>query len=155
MQREALEIPSQKSHIPYKCAVWGFVVHKPQFRIYIGDSRTFLEEQWLYLGKGAAVVMRKICVALRTGARREAPPRLRVPPAQGLCLSKTGPLRRWLSSSRSAIRAGFGRQPPLWKERHTKMQFSCVFVVWRIEKAHPLFTRSNTLSLSYQEQLRR
>ena len=123
--------------------------------IFIGDARTFLEGQWLHLGKGAAVVMKKICVALRTGARREAPPRLRVPPAQGLCLSKTGPPRRWLSSSRSAIRAGFGRQPPLWKERHTKMQFSCVFVVWRIEKPHPLFTRSNTLSLSYQEQLRR
>ena len=72
-------------------------------------------------------------------ARREAPSRLRVPPAQGLCLSKTGPPRRWLSSSRSVIRAGFGRRPPLWKERHAKMQFSCVFVVWRIEKAHPPF----------------
>ena len=77
VQREAPEIPSQKSHIPYKCAVWGFVVHKPQFRIYIGDSRTFLEEQWLLLGKGAAVVMKKICVALRAGARREAASRLR------------------------------------------------------------------------------
>ena len=54
-----------------------------------------------------AVVMRQICVALRAGARREAPSRLRVPPAQGLCLRKTGPPRRWL------LRAGVslkGRQ---------------------------------------------
>ena len=51
--------------------------------IFIGDARTFLEGQWLHLGKGAAVVMKKICVALRIGARREAPSRLRVLPAQG------------------------------------------------------------------------
>lgn len=44
VQREAPEIPGQQSLTPYKCAVWGFLVHKPQFRIYIGDSRTFLEE---------------------------------------------------------------------------------------------------------------
>ena len=60
-------------------------------------------------------------------ARREAPSRLRVPPAQGLCLSKTGPPRRWLSSSRSVIRAGFGRQPPLWKERRKAVEFSTAF----------------------------
>ena len=45
--------------------------------IFIGDARTFWEEQWQHLGKGAAVVMKKICVALRAGARREAASRLR------------------------------------------------------------------------------
>lgn len=156
MQRETPELPRQKSLTPYKCAVWGFVVHKPQFRIYVGDSRTFWEEQWLCLGKGTAVVMRKICVALRAGARREAPSRSRVPPAKGLCLSKTVSTSQVAPpGARGAIRTGFGRRPPLWKERHAKMQFSCVFVVWRIEKAHPLFTRSIAQSLSYQEQLRR
>ena len=64
----------------------------------MGDSRTFWEEQWLRLGKGAAVVMRKICVALRVGARREAPSRLRAR------LEDRVHLRKWLPLSKSALR---------------------------------------------------
>ena len=51
-------------------------------------------------------------------ARREAPSRFAGPPARAP-LEECYPMQNW-PLRKSAIRTGFGRQPPLWKERRKK-----------------------------------
>ena len=80
LKRCSVEQSQRKAFSPIYRADSAFLVHNAFFCAFIGESRTFLDEQWLRLGKGVGVVMRKICVPLRLGARRETNSRLRVPP---------------------------------------------------------------------------
>ena len=50
-------------------------------------------------------------------ARREAPSRFAGAPCTRARLDRLLPMHNWPCLGKTAIRTGFGRQPPLWKER--------------------------------------
>ena len=63
-------------------------------------------------------------------ARREAPSRFAGLPARAP-LEECYPMQNW-PLRKSAIRTGFGRQPPLWKERRKKAEAAFCYVVLKL-----------------------